>query len=195
MTRKQAQYIIRVLNDKNVQFARGLSDNDVQMIESKFDFNFTPDLKLFLQLSLPISDGFINWRHGLESRIEAEKIMARLYWPLEGMLFDLQADDFWIKIWGDKPNSYDEKKRIAIEKYLTIPKLIPIYSHRYIPSRPKEEGNPIFSVHQMDIIIYGYDLATYFANEFSFELTGDFEKLDGPKRQIDFWSRCVEGYD
>lgn len=104
-------------------------------------------------------------------------------------MFDLQSNEFWINSWGDKPNTYEEKERIAKEKYLTFPKLIPIYSHRYIPSRPNEAGNPVFSVYQMDIIYYGYDLATYFANKFGFALTEEeFELLDEPKKEIEFWS-------
>ena len=38
------------------------------------------------------------------------------------------------------------------------------------------------------LFYYGYDLATYFANEFNFTLTDDFELLDKPKKEIEFWS-------
>jgi hypothetical protein len=44
----------------------------------------------------------------------------------------------------------------------------------------------------MDIIYYGYDLATYFANEFNFKLTSEFKLLDKPNREIDFWTKWVE---
>ena len=43
------------------------------------------------------------------------------------------------------------------------PKLVPIAGHRFIPEAPHEEGNPVFSVHQTDIIYYGRDLAEYAA--------------------------------
>ena len=192
MTTEQTKHIIRLLTDKGVHFDSGLTDDEVLQVETKFDFKFPPDLKLFLQTGLPTSERFVNWRLGLKSKDDADKIIVRLGWPLEGMLFDLQSNEFWINSWGDKPNTYEEKERIAKEKYLTFPKLIPIYSHRYIPSRPSEAGNPVFSVHQMDIIFYGSDLATYFANEFSFELTDEFEMLDKPKREIEFWSKWVD---
>lgn len=192
MTTEQTKHIIRLLTDKGVHFDSGLTDDEVLQVETKFDFKFPPDLKLFLQTGLPTSERFVNWRLGLKSKDDADKIIDRLGWPLEGMLFDLQLNEFWINSWGDKPNNYEEKERIAKEKYLTFPKLIPIYSHRYIPSRPSEAGNPVFSVHQMDIIFYGSDLATYFANEFSFELTDEFEMLDKPKREIEFWSKWVD---
>jgi hypothetical protein len=192
MTTDQAKHIMRLLTDKGVHFDSGLTDDEVFQVETKFDFKFPPDLKLFLQTALPTSDRFVNWRLGLKYKDETDKIIDRLGWPLEGMLFDLQSNEFWINSWGDKPNSHEEKERIARDKYSTFPKLIPIYANRYIPSRPHEEGNPVFSVHQMDIIFYGYDLATYFANEFSFVLTDQFEMLDKPKREIEFWSKWVD---
>jgi hypothetical protein len=184
--------LIKLMKSKQVDFEIGLTDNEILQVENKFDILLPPDLKLFLKTELPISENFVNWRLGLKLKDEADKIFDRLNWPLEGMLFDLQSNEFWIKSWGCKPNNYKEKERIAKEKYSTFPKLIPIYSHRYIPSRPNEEGNPVFSVHQMDIIYYGYDLATYFANEFNFKLTSEFKLLDKPNREIDFWTKWVE---
>jgi len=110
------------------------------------------------------------------------------------MLFDLQSNDYWINSWGDKPTAYEEKEIIAKQKYLTFPKLIPIYSHRYIPMEPMDEGNPVFSVYQMDIVYYGYDLATYFSNEFHFKLPINFEKVEKPK-SIRFWSNWVSNQE
>ena len=192
MNIKETEKLIELLKSKQVDFENGLTETEILQVENKFDILFPPDLQLFLSIELPISGKFVNWRLGLKSQDEADKIFDRLNWPLKGMLFDLQSNEFWIKSWGDKPNTYEDKERIAKEKYLTFPKLIPIYSHRYIPSRPNEEGNPVFSVHQMDIIFYGYDLATYFANEFSFELTSEFKLLDKPNKEIEFWSKWVE---
>ena len=192
MNSKEVKQLIKLLKSKQVYFEIGLTDDEILQVENRFDILLPPDLKLFLTTELPISEKFVNWRLGLNSKEEADRILDRLNWPLEGMLFDLQSNEFWIKSWGDKPNTYDEKERIAKEKYSNWPKLIPIYSHRYIPSRPNEAGNPIFSVHQMDIIYYGLDLATYFANEFSFELTSEFKLIDKPNRKIEFWTNWVE---
>ncbi len=62
-----------------------------------------------------------------------------------------------------------------------VPKLIPIYSHRYIPSSLNEIGNPVYSVHQTDIIYYGKDLWDYFNIAFN-EI----------KTNILFWSELCE---
>lgn len=93
---------------------------------------------------------------------------------------------------GRQTKNIRKQERIAKEKYLEFPKLIPIYSHRYIPSHPNEIGNPIFSVYQMDIIYYGFDLTTYFANEFSLKRTGELKLRDKPNRKIEFWTNWVE---
>lgn len=195
MTTEQAKHIIRLLTDKGVHFDSGLTDDEVLQVETKFDFKFPPDLKLFLQTALPTSDRFVNWRLGLKSKNETNKIIDRLGWPLEGMLFDLQSNEFWINSWGDKPNTYEEKERIAKEKYLTFPKLIPICSHRYIPSIPNENDNPIFSVYQMDIIYYGINLENYFANEFGYTKSGGYELDEYPEKKIEFWSKIAEDED
>ncbi len=192
MTTKQIQLLIQLLSDKGVLFDSGLTAEEVYRIETRYDVAFPPDLKALLQKALPMSDGFVNWRLGLESEVENEKVLERLGWPLEGMLFDVQWNGLWIKIWGDKPDSVEDQFQRVREKFKVLPKLIPIYSHRYIPSRPYESGNPVFSVYQMDIIYYGYDLATYLANEFQIELPKEFDLLENPKREIEFWSNWVD---
>jgi hypothetical protein len=101
-------------------------------------------------LGLPIFDSFVNLRQGFISKDTADDIVSQLDWPLEGMLFDLENNDFWINSWGNKPATYQQKGIIVRQKYSTFPKLIPIYSLRYIPMGPMEKGNPVFSVHQMD---------------------------------------------
>ncbi len=191
MTTVQIEYIIKNLIEKNVQFEKGLTDDEILKIEEKFSIIFPPDLKLFLQTKLPISEHFVHWRKGLKNKKIAESIIERIHWPLEGMLFDIERNNFWVKDWGEKPATYKSQKSIAKKHFETYPKLIPIYAHRYIPSEPNEIDNPIFSVYQMDIIYYGYNLADYFSYEFKFNLTKKFEKLTNPKKEIRFWDWCV----
>ncbi len=192
MTINHVEKLIELMKAKQIAFELGLTDDEIYRIENKYGIIFPPDLRLFLQTEFPISEGFLNWRLGLKSDKESKKIIKRINWPLEGMLFDLKSNDFWLKSWEEKPNDPSEREKIVKERYYSYPKLIPIYSHRYIPSEPNEENNPIFSVYQMDIIYYGYDLATYFANEFNFELTNEFQLLQKPKKEIKFWSYWVE---
>ncbi|MFT3705540.1 MAG: hypothetical protein QM802_24435 [Agriterribacter sp.] len=191
MTIQQTKQIINLLAHKGVLFEKGLSDLEVTQVQEKFQILFPPDLKLLLQTQLPISDRFVNWRQGLSDNEVAENIVDRLNWPLDGILWDLR-NDAWLSIWGDKPKKHEDKVAIIKSCYSQVPKMVPIYSHRYIPSDPDNSGNPIFSIHQTDIIYYGFDLATYFSHEFYFELNDSFRIIDRPIRQIKFWSWCVD---
>ncbi|MCD1125082.1 SMI1/KNR4 family protein [Jinshanibacter sp. LJY008] len=186
MNISQITLLIKYLKKCGVTFAEGLSDDELIAIQFEFQVTFPPDLKQFLQAALPVSDRFVNWRAGLHSFKEKQQIEQRINWPLEGMLFDVENNEFWMQEWGDRPESAEERSVIVSQNFCAYPKLIPIYSHRYIPATPDEIGNPVFSVYQTDIIYYGYDLASYFAHEFSFSLPGSFDSPEEPKC-IEFW--------
>ncbi len=66
---------------------------------------------------------------------------------------------------GDEPE--DEAKRVAFirGKIPDAPRLIPIYSHRYMPLCSLE-NYPVLSVHGVDVIYYGGNLEEYFNIEF-----------------------------
>lgn len=188
MTTTQAAYIIQCLKEKGVMFAAGLTDEEVRLVEETFNFRFPPDLKCLLQVALPVSKSFINWRQSIIPGEVQDNTRVSLAWPLEGILFDLQWNRLWLEEWGTRPEALEDAALIVKKHYATYPKLIPVYSHRYIPDTPHLEGNPVFSVYQTDIIYYGYELATYFANEFRFVLPADFDQPTAPLREISFWS-------
>src|SRR5207248_328250 len=99
-------------------------------------FAFPPDLREFLSFALPISTGWVDWRHGNRS-----EIALKLSGPLAGICFDIQHSDFWLNSWGEKPEALDEAFHRARAAVDAAPRLIPIYGHRYIPDRPHEVGN------------------------------------------------------
>jgi hypothetical protein len=53
-----------------------------------------------------------------------------------------------------------------------------------------EEGNPVFSVYQTDVVYYGYDIVSYFCNEFYIKLP-EYTVPSNPK-YIEFWGKLVE---
>ena len=191
MTNRQIKKLVLLLENEGIELDKGLTESEVMEVEKEFDLNFPEDLRAFLQIKLPVSSGFVHWRYGLNSKKGKREIKERLDWPLEGMLFDIKENNFWLEEWGNKPVALEDQKIIASSNFMKSPKLIPIYSHRYISSKPKEIGNPIFSVYQMDIIYYGFDLADYLANEFKLALPKDFGVIKQPKN-IEFWSKMVE---
>lgn len=183
------QTVIKLLKNRNIIFERGLSDIEYNAIVSMFGISFPHDLKCFLQTALPVSTGFVNWRMALIDKETRKYINERLSWPLEGILFDVHNNEFWDDEWGEKPNDAENKTNIVEKYYKTYPPLIPIYLHRHIPAFPIEEGNPVFSVYQTDIVYYGYDLISYFCNEFNIKFL-EYNTPENPK-YIEFWGKMA----
>jgi hypothetical protein len=180
-------YYIKKIKERGELFESGLTESEFKSIESEFCFKFPPDLKEFLSVALPVSGDWVNWRD--ENR---DRIKERINWPYEGICFDIENNLFWLDAWGKKPNSLQQCFEIAKCAINKAPKLIPVYSHRYIPESPPEKGNPIFSVYQTDIIYYGANLENYFKTEF----WASFGEKDpggvGKIKRIEFWSELVE---
>jgi hypothetical protein len=181
------QYYKEVLERAGVVFEAGLSQAEIQELEQRYGFVFPPDLKDFLMFALPVSKGFLNWRQA-----DNVEIVKSLHWPYEGMCFDIESNSFWLEEWGQRPASLDEAFAIAGKAIEHAPALIPIYGHRYMPDRPDEAGNPVFSVYQTDIVYYGCDLADYLENEFSYYFGRSGYSLKGEIKRIEFWSQFAE---
>jgi hypothetical protein len=185
-----------------VKFERGLTSQELDDLERKFDFRFPPDLRLFLSLGLPVDrrkskpqgrlSGWVNWRRASEAEIR-----ERLNHPYEGICFDVE-NGIWLEAWGEKPPILEDRLGKIKQLMNEAPRLIPIYGHRYIPDRPHEEGNPIFSVWQTDIIHCGSDLESYLENEFPYRFGISLEThtqtpfLKRPAKAIEFWADIVD---
>jgi hypothetical protein len=169
-----------------VEFDEGMTDREIADVEKRFGFQFPPDLRAFLQHALPISKGWMDWRHASEGTLR-----ERLDWPYEGICFDVAHNVFWLPEWGARPSVDEEAFAIVKQALRRAPTLVPIASHRYIPDRPYLGGNPVFSVHQTDIIYYGCDLQEYLENEYSFYFGRSGYSMREPVRDIEFWSRLV----
>jgi hypothetical protein len=156
------QKLIRELSERGIQFDPGLSDAEVARVEEQFRFRFPPDLREFLQTGLPRVDRFPDWRSGTEAALR-----DFLNLPRDGLLFDVEHNGFWLPEWGAKPKALEDALRLVGKMISEAPTLIPIYGHRMMPDEPQSAGNPVFSVHQTDIIYYGFDLDDYFRHEFN----------------------------
>ena len=174
--------LVDILKDRGIAFDAGLSDAEADRVESEFAFRFPPDLRDFLQAGLPVSAGFPNWRS--ESR---ESLRERLTAPLDGVLFDVEHNGFWLDEWGARPASLEEAQAVVRRLVAEAPVLIPVYIHRMMPDRPHAAGNPVFSVHQTDIIYYGTDLRDYLIHEFLADKDVGVWPIPDSVRRIDFW--------
>jgi hypothetical protein len=163
-----------------IEFDDGLTDSEVAAVEARFGFRFPPDLRAFLQTGLPRGPQFPDWRSGDETILR-----DWLTLPRQGILFDVEHNGFWLEEWGPRPHTFAEALRMVTDLVATAPNLIPVYGHRMMPDDPHEPGNLVLSVHQTDIIPYGFDLADYLRNEF--ELPGR-EPWPQEVRSIRFWN-------
>lgn len=170
-------------DDHSVTFEDGLTNAEVEVIESRFGFQFPPDLQAFLQCGLPVGHRFPDWRSGPE-----DGLRSMLEAPIDGILFDVEQNGFWLPEWGNRPKSLGEVESIVRQLVKDAPTLIPIHGHRMMPDRPHLAGNPVFSVHQTDIIYYGCDLRDYFLHEFLCKSDlGLWPMPLDSLRQIEFW--------
>ncbi len=164
-----------------IKYERGMSESELYNVEKIYEIKFPLSLKEYLMKSLPISKGFYNWRDCTDENINyIKKIMNR---PLMD-LYESIEDIFWSDNWGTIVE--DEKKVDLIkEKIKSAPKLIPVFSHRYMPMID-EDNPPIISVSDIDVIYYGENLCDYLDIEFGNKLQNeiDFEKIS----YIRFWS-------
>ncbi len=143
-----------------VELGRGLSGDELSQVEEHLGCAVPPDLRVLLGLALPVGDRFPPWRD-LDSPL-LERQLAR---PVDGLVFDVEHNDFWHPDWPTRPAQMDDAIADARRHLTAAPVLIPIYAHRYLPSEPCASGNPVLSVMQADIIYYGQDLVEYTAND------------------------------
>ena len=156
---------------------RGYSRAELDAAQEAFSLRFPPDLiELLLEARLPDSLDWIK---------DEVAIRGMLAWPLDGLLFDVENGGLWWPEWGQRPKTPNDRAEVVGEIVAAAPKLIPVRGHRYIPEVPNERGNPIFSVHQSDIVYYGMNLENYLFHEF-----GVGEAVAGDLREIPFWSEA-----
>ena len=159
-------------------WAEGYTQDELDSAQERFDLTFPADLiALFLERR-PV----LGW----DWRSDEQHIREMLERPFEGLLFDVENNGLWWPEWGDRPTRANgaEILRSVLNQ---APKLVPLVSHRYIPSEPDEAGNPIFSIHQSDVIYYGVNLEDYFEHEF-----GNVAPIAVPTKHIRFWSDLVD---
>lgn len=157
----------------------GYTQAELDAAQETYGLAFPPDLIDLLRDRRPAMAP--DWR------TDDERIRGMLAWPLDGLLFDVEQNELWWPEWGERPAQVEARREVVAAVVAAAPPLVPIFSHRFLPTEPLEAGNPVFSIYQSDAIIYGVDLADYVARE--------FEGLRGawPHRPkaIRFWSELA----
>jgi hypothetical protein len=162
--------------------APGLTGAELDAVEAEFGFAFADDHRAFLAAGLPAGRSWPDWRDG-----DRDALRERLSWPLEGVLFDVVQNGFWYDGWGPRPAADATAVDVARGRLVTAPRMVPVYSHRYLPAGRGRSGHPVLSIYQTDVICYGNDLADWVREEF-----GLGERSTEPCRPtVEFWSRLL----
>ena len=152
---------IQRLTAGRVKLDRGLSDKEVSQVQNRLGFTFGPEHREFIQSAMPVGGSWPDWRNDPD-----DELRGRLDWPIDSVIFDVHNAGFWPASWGGRPDGNDDRERVARAHLARVPKLVPVYSHRYLTSDPQFAPSPVFSVYQTDVIFYGDNLLDYVAHEF-----------------------------
>ncbi|WP_137235473.1 hypothetical protein [Streptomyces sp. BPSDS2] len=150
----------------------GLSEAEFGRIEAEYGIVFADDHRGFLAAGLPVGragrpeedapprNPWPDWRDG-----DPALLRERLERPVEGLLFSVEHGWWLPGRWGTRPADPVEAVAAARAALASVPKLIPVYGHRYLPSE-EPCGSPVLSMQGADIIHYGRDLADWVEREF-----------------------------
>ncbi|OPC80343.1 hypothetical protein B4N89_04730 [Embleya scabrispora] len=139
----------------------GLTGAEFETVEQDFGFRFSADHRAMLSAALPTGKGWPNWRAG-----GARDLKARLGLPTEGVLFDVEHNAFWPDVWGARPAQLKHALKSARYHLARVPRMVPVYGHRYLPGTEGQWGHPVLSMMQTDIVVYGANLTNYLTAEF-----------------------------
>jgi hypothetical protein len=129
----RAEHLVSLLAASPAVLNDGLSDQEFADVEARHFFQFGPDHRELLQLALPAGEGRPDWRHGDETDLR-----TRLDWPVDGALFDVEHNAFWPRSSGEGPEDTAAALDAARTRLIEVPKLVPVYGHRYLPAAPCE---------------------------------------------------------
>ncbi len=176
-TKATAIKILKVLESKGYKIDPGLDDAEIDAVESAFKAPLPPDFKILLKTGViqkapSQRDGVLpDWRN------PEKEVLSRKEWIENAFSFDIENNNYWNGLFGNKPTNINEAIKKALDIISTWPMLYPIFSHRFISSEPNKAGNPVFSVWQAgDSVYYGANLIDYFNKEFDLGLENSKEK-------------------
>jgi hypothetical protein len=137
----------------------GLTEAELGALEQEFAFSFAADHRGFLAAGVPSGRGWPDWRGADRARLREQLAL-----PVDGVLFDVAENDFWYGGWGVRPGAGPAAVAAARGYLLTVPRMIPLFAHRYLPAG--YAGHPVLSIYQTDVVHYGNDLEDWLYREF-----------------------------
>ncbi|RZS34921.1 hypothetical protein EV193_108271 [Herbihabitans rhizosphaerae] len=184
MTSFLARRAVRVLRKAGVELRGGMSDDELDHVEKRLGFTFAADHRALLTMVLPVGPGWMDWRLDTDDHLK-----AALGWAIDGVLYDVERNDFWPKSWGvAKPEDLDEKLILARKNLQSVPTLVPFYMEGCVPAGWAEPGAPVVKAFQT-VEYRGSDIANFLERTLGDKST----PLGGELARIPFWTDLAEG--
>jgi hypothetical protein len=192
-------------SSRDLRWLHGLTEEEILQVEQQWSWRFPPDYRLFLSCLHTVDHPITladerRWRfpatypsfhHWLT---ETETIQKQMDLLLEGILFDVEHG-IWCESWGNRPAELHAQKAQVKMLYDQAPRLIPLrYPFAFLLGEPFQWGNPVFSIHQTDIVVWRSDLYHYLCHFVGIEQprTQILEKREVYER-IPFWGGMLRG--
>ena len=137
----------------------GLSPTELDRAEQWLGLAFPSLWREVLAIVHPVAvprpprgpDGVLRWTRFPDWRLRDEEMTNFVVeLPIDGLLFDVESNGFWWTAWGEAPREVAARVELAGRMLVQVPKLIPIWGHRYVSDVP---GAPVFSIVQSDLYV------------------------------------------
>ncbi|MFC0105607.1 hypothetical protein [Kibdelosporangium aridum] len=156
-----------------VDIQPGLTNAEFTTVEQRFGFEFARDHRAFLAEGLPVwtvggddhpdcsNWGWPDWRDG-----DPDTLRQQVDHPT-AVILDAVRKGYWPTEWRKRPADPEQAMIKARARLADVPRMVPVYAHRYLPAGRDTSAQPVLSIHTLhDTIVYGLDLADYIDQEF-----------------------------
>lgn len=202
LTDYQARRVGGVDWQTGTRWLPGLSEEEIDAIERREGVPLAADFRLYLRhlrgtdrprvgarfdgatLVPTQRPGFYDWKDGLRE-IEAARDNV-----LEGLVFDVEHNGLWLDELGEKPPEPGARREALAAAVAAAPRLLPLFEHRALVAQPPRVGNPVLSIMQSDLIIYGEDLRAYLLNELGAMIGVEREPVTRAP-ELEFWGQFL----
>lgn len=117
----------------NWRIEPGLTEAELNALESRFSLWLNDDHRDFLAAGLPVGSGWPDWRGADEVTLRAH--IGR---PVRELLHAVREDGLWHPAWGDNPGG-DAALKLASAKLAQEPRVVPVYGVAFLKQGP---GDP-----------------------------------------------------
>lgn len=166
MNRDEIERIFSRLQSLNCTISTGLNEKEILQITSLIKCAIPVDYFELLRMGVPLGrvngEEFPNW-HEYSNVLDAVQEYIN-----DAFTFDVKENSYWHKAFGEKLTDIDTATEVAVRKVSEWPPLLPIFGHRFVPTKFTGEHAPVISLYQpTDTIMYAHSIVEYFNVEFN----------------------------